>query len=219
MQGNPADVGGHAVREEDDDLLCCTVIRSKDLLSGIKTGLYVGTAIVDVAHRGGGGRYGGVHLGDVIGEATVVPITGAEAYDGHLVAGCDAGLVQNAGDEFLYGCFRVGAALAVHTVGAVDTQYDVGRPDRLDLHQVGGGHGHGHIEVIAAGVDGRLLDGDHAVLGRNKGALLHDLAVSHKGRGESSELHAAQEHAEEQKSGNNALVDVNAFHVKYLRKT
>ena len=127
----------------------------------------------------------------------MVPVAGAEAYDRYLVAGRDAVLVQDAGDEFLHGGLRIGTALTVHTVRAVDAQYDMGWTDRLDLHQVGGGDGHSHVEVVAAGMSGCFMDGDHAVLGCNKGALLHDLAVLRSGVSKNREFQAAQEHAQE----------------------
>ena len=216
--GQTIAVSGHAVREEDDDLLRRAVVRSEDLLGGVNAGLHVGTAIVDVPHGGRGGGYGGLHLGDVTGQATMVPVSGTEAYHGDLVAGCSAGLIQNAGYELLYRGLRVGAAFAVHTVGAVDAQHDVSRAYRLYLHQIGGGDGHGHIEVVAAGMGGRLLDGNHVVLGRYKSALLHDLAVSCDGGSEGGVLYAAQEHAQEQKSGNGLLAGIGSLHDKYLRK-
>ena len=193
-------------------------VLSKDLLGGIDAGLYVCTAVIDVAHCGGGGSNGGFDPGDIAGQIGVGPVTSAETDDGDLIAGSNAVFVQNAFHELADSGFRVGAAITVHAVGTVDAKYDVGGPDRLDLHQVGSGDGHGHIKVVAAGMGDSLLNGDHAVLGRNERALLHDLAVSGGRGGISRDRKHARKHAAEQKDGSDALHGGNTFHMKYLRK-
>ena len=217
--GKPIAVSRHAIRKQDDDLLGGAAVLSKDLLGGIDAGLYVCTAVIDVAHCGGGGSNGGFDPGDIAGQIGVGPVTSAETDDGDLIAGSNAVFVQNAFHELADSSFRVGAAITVHAVGTVDAKYDVGGPDRLDLHQVGSGDGHGHIKVVAAGMGDSLLNGDHAVLGRNERALLHDLAVSASRGGISHDRKHARKHAAEQKDGSDALHGGNAVHMEYLRKT
>ena len=208
--------------DSDGVLISGTVLdRDGDVLSSVENGhrtYYENETVRKATLHAVGDLYGKIGTGVL--NAFADKLTGFDLVNGAFGAerGSNAVFVQNAFHELADSGFRVGAAITVHAVGTVDAKYDVGGPDRLDLHQVGSGDGHGHIKVVAAGMGDSLLNGDHAVLGRNERALLHDLAVSGGRGGISRDRKHARKHAAEQKNGSDALHGGNTFHMKYLRK-
>lgn len=188
-------------------------------MCSVNTCLHIRTAIIDIAHGCRSGSHSGRNSRNIASQTAMVPIPCTEAYNSDLIAGRNTVFIQDAGHELINGCLCIGAAFAVHAVGAVDAQHDMSGSYRFDLHQIGGGDGHGHIEIVAACMSGRLHDGHHTVLRRYERALLDDFTVLCERCGIRRVLYTAQKHAEKQQSGKDALEGVGAIHIKYLRKT